>query len=63
MGFAADCEYASKYGSTGNATQAIITNWNTACALYKVSYRSRPMFRPFSNCMIIDDIPSERRHR
>ncbi len=37
MGVAADCEYTSKYGSTSNATQAIITNWNTAGALYKVS--------------------------
>ena len=37
MGVAADCEYTSKYGSTSNATQAIITNWNTASALYKVS--------------------------
>ena len=37
MGVAADCEYTTKYGSTSNATQAIITNWNTAGALYKVS--------------------------
>ena len=63
MGVAADCEYTSKYGSTGNATQAIITNWNTASALYKVSYLSRAMFVRFINRMIIDDIPSEPRHR
>ena len=63
MGVAADCEYTSKYGSTGNATQAIITNWNTASALYKVSYRSRLMFGWFSDCMTVDDIPSEPRHR
>ena len=63
MGVAADCEYTSKYGSTGNATQAIITNCNTASALYKVSHRSRPMFGRFSYRVIVDDIPSEPRHR
>ena len=36
MGVAADCEYTSNYGTAQNATQAIITNWNTASALYKV---------------------------
>ena len=36
MGVAADCEYTNRYGSSENATQAIITNWNTASALYKV---------------------------
>ena len=36
MGVAADCEYVSNYESKDNATQAIITNWNTASALYKV---------------------------
>ncbi|TBU37369.1 Metallo-peptidase family M12B Reprolysin-like-domain-containing protein [Dichomitus squalens] len=39
MGVAADCEYTSKYGSTGNATRAIITNWNTASALYKTTFQ------------------------
>ena len=43
MGVAADCEYTSKYGSTANATQAIITNWNTASALYKVCRFPRPL--------------------
>ncbi|KAH9938983.1 Metallo-peptidase family M12B Reprolysin-like-domain-containing protein [Epithele typhae] len=39
MGVAADCEYTSKYGDTDNATQAIITNWNTASALYKSTFQ------------------------
>ncbi|KAI0668683.1 Metallo-peptidase family M12B Reprolysin-like-domain-containing protein [Trametes maxima] len=38
MGVAADCEYTSKYGSEQNATQQIITNWNTASALYKTTF-------------------------
>ncbi|KAI0761701.1 Metallo-peptidase family M12B Reprolysin-like-domain-containing protein [Trametes elegans] len=38
MGVAADCEYTSKYGSDSNATQRIITNWNTASALYKSTF-------------------------
>ncbi|KAI0641152.1 Metallo-peptidase family M12B Reprolysin-like-domain-containing protein [Trametes meyenii] len=38
MGVAADCEYTSKYGSPQNATQQIITNWNTASALYKTTF-------------------------
>lgn len=37
MGVAADCEYTSQYGGSQNATQQILTNWNTASALYKVS--------------------------
>ncbi|CDO74813.1 hypothetical protein BN946_scf185001.g61 [Trametes cinnabarina] len=37
MGVAADCVYTGKYGSPANATQQIITNWNTASALYKAS--------------------------
>ncbi|TFK91513.1 hypothetical protein K466DRAFT_541493 [Polyporus arcularius HHB13444] len=39
MGVAADCEYTSRYGSSENATQAIITNWNTASALYKTTFQ------------------------
>ena len=38
MGVAADCEYTSVYGSPSNATQQIITNWNTASALYKSTF-------------------------
>ncbi|KAI0656792.1 Metallo-peptidase family M12B Reprolysin-like-domain-containing protein [Cubamyces menziesii] len=38
MGVAADCEYTSVYGSPSNATQQIITNWNTASALYKTTF-------------------------
>ena len=38
MGVAADCEYTNRYGSSENATQAIITNWNTASALYKSTF-------------------------
>ncbi|KAI0358793.1 hypothetical protein OH77DRAFT_1447894 [Trametes cingulata] len=38
MGVAADCEYTAKYGSPSNATQQIITNWNTASALYKSTF-------------------------
>ncbi|EKM60498.1 uncharacterized protein PHACADRAFT_179757 [Phanerochaete carnosa HHB-10118-sp] len=38
MGAAADCEYTSTYGSTQNATQQIITNFNTASALYKSTF-------------------------
>lgn len=36
MGVAADCEYVTKYGTQDDARQAILTNWNTASALYKV---------------------------
>jgi len=36
MGVAADCEYTQQYGSPQNATTQILTNWNTASALYKV---------------------------
>lgn len=38
VGVAADCEYTSTYGSTQNATQQIITNFNTASALYKSTF-------------------------
>jgi hypothetical protein len=36
MGVAADCEYVNLYGSQANATQQILTIWNTASVLYKV---------------------------
>lgn len=36
MGVAADCEYTNSYGGQANATQQILTDWNTASALYKV---------------------------
>ncbi|KAI0757575.1 Metallo-peptidase family M12-domain-containing protein [Daedaleopsis nitida] len=39
MGVAADCEYTNRYGSQANATKAIITNWNTASALYKTTFQ------------------------
>ncbi|KAG7096434.1 hypothetical protein E1B28_003871 [Marasmius oreades] len=35
MGVAADCAYVAKYGSTANATQKILNDWNSASALYK----------------------------
>lgn len=38
MGVAADCAYTSKYGSQDNATKQILTNWNSASALYKTSF-------------------------
>ncbi|GBE78703.1 Disintegrin and metalloproteinase domain-containing protein [Sparassis crispa] len=38
MGVAADCEYTSHYGSKENATQQILTNWNSASALYKSTF-------------------------
>ena len=38
MGVAADCVYTSQYGSTQNATQQIITTFNTASALYKSTF-------------------------
>ncbi|OCH88348.1 hypothetical protein OBBRIDRAFT_734593 [Obba rivulosa] len=38
MGVAADCEYTSHYGSRENATQQILTNWNSASALYKSTF-------------------------
>ncbi|KAI0089873.1 Metallo-peptidase family M12-domain-containing protein [Irpex rosettiformis] len=38
MGVAADCVYTSQYGSAQNATQQIITNFNTASALYKSTF-------------------------
>ena len=47
MGVAADCEYTQQYGSSQNATTQILTNWNTASALYKVyTFSSCPSFRP-----------------
>lgn len=38
MGVAADCVYTNNYGSTQAATQQIITNFNTASALYKSTF-------------------------
>ncbi|KDQ54963.1 hypothetical protein JAAARDRAFT_38078 [Jaapia argillacea MUCL 33604] len=38
MGVAADCAYTDNYGSTSNATQQILTNWNAASAHYKSSF-------------------------
>ncbi|KAI0344240.1 hypothetical protein BDW22DRAFT_1355581 [Trametopsis cervina] len=38
MGVAADCVYTSLYGSAQNATQHILTNFNTASALYKTTF-------------------------
>ena len=39
MGVASDCKYTQQYGNTQNATMNILTNWNTASALYKVGTR------------------------
>ena len=36
MGVAADCEYVTRYGTQDDARKAILTDWNTASALYKV---------------------------
>ncbi|KAG6831626.1 hypothetical protein H0H92_008703 [Tricholoma furcatifolium] len=38
MGVAADCTYVATYGSQENATQQILTNWNTASSLYKSTF-------------------------
>ncbi|KII86485.1 hypothetical protein PLICRDRAFT_44079 [Plicaturopsis crispa FD-325 SS-3] len=38
MGVAADCKYTAQYGSQENATQKILTNWNTASSLYKSTF-------------------------
>lgn len=38
MGVAADCVYTNGYGSAQNASQQIITNLNTASALYKTTF-------------------------
>ena len=38
VGVAADCAYTSGYGSTQNASQQIINNFNTASALYKSTF-------------------------
>lgn len=38
LGVAADCVYTSTYGSQQNATQHIITSFNTASALYKSTF-------------------------
>ncbi|THH30380.1 hypothetical protein EUX98_g3806 [Antrodiella citrinella] len=38
MGVAADCAYVTQYGSPANASQHIISNLNTASALYKTTF-------------------------
>ena len=38
MGVAADCVYTGTYGGVQNASQQIITNFNTASALYKTTF-------------------------
>lgn len=38
MGVAADCEYSKLTGGTKNATQQILTNWNTVSLLYKSTF-------------------------
>ena len=38
MGVAADCVYTMQYGSTQNASQQIISTFNTASALYKSTF-------------------------
>ncbi|KAJ3973196.1 zinc metalloprotease [Lentinula raphanica] len=38
MGVAADCKYVSNYGGSMNATTQILTNWNSASALYKSTF-------------------------
>ncbi|KAG6919482.1 hypothetical protein DXG01_005741 [Tephrocybe rancida] len=38
MGVAADCNYVAKYGSQENATQQILTTWNSASSLYKSTF-------------------------
>ena len=39
MGVAADCTYTQRYGSQANATQQILSNWNSASALYKNTFK------------------------
>lgn len=38
MGVVADCEYTKLNGGTQNATQQILTNWNTVSLLYKSTF-------------------------
>ncbi|TFL06250.1 Metallo-peptidase family M12-domain-containing protein [Pterulicium gracile] len=38
MGVAADCRYTATYRNPEEATQQILTNWNTASALYKNTF-------------------------
>ncbi|KAF8486694.1 Metallo-peptidase family M12-domain-containing protein [Gautieria morchelliformis] len=37
-GVAADCKYVQQYGSTQNATTAILNDWNMASGLYKSTF-------------------------
>lgn len=45
MGVASDCKYTQQYGNTQNATTNILTNWNTASALYKVNTRDTDLLQ------------------
>jgi len=38
MGVVADCEYTKLNGGSQNATQQILTNWNTVSLLYKSTF-------------------------
>jgi hypothetical protein len=38
MGLVADCEHAKLNGGTQNATQQILTNWNTVSLLYRSTF-------------------------
>jgi hypothetical protein len=38
MGIVADCEYTKLTGGNQNATQQILTNWNTVSLLYKSTF-------------------------
>ncbi|THU87752.1 zinc metalloprotease [Dendrothele bispora CBS 962.96] len=38
MGVAADCVYVSQFGNSQNATERILTDWNSATALYKSTF-------------------------
>lgn len=46
MGVAADCTYVSNYGSPQNATKAILSDWNSATARYKVRSIIAVQFSP-----------------
>lgn len=38
MGVAADCTYTQRYGGQSQATQQILTDWNSASSLYKSTF-------------------------
>lgn len=52
MGVAADCSYVAAHGSPQQAISQILTNWNTASALYKVSLFP---FLPISIIFLMSD--------